>query len=117
MGPEVIATLIPIVALLIPIFAFYYDFKKEYVRRQERIKAIEKGLEPPPEPVKPPLTPADYLRRGILAIGIGVGFGIAGGILSILNTITGYIFYSIGAVIFFAGLSLVVFYIIKGREQ
>jgi len=117
MGPDVVGVFIPIVALLIPIFALYYGYKKEQAKRQERIKAIEKGVEIPPEPVRPPLSAIDYLRRGLLALAIGAGLGIGGFMMQLIDKDAGYVFYTCGIIVFFVGIALVVFYAIKRKSE
>jgi len=104
MGADVVGVFIPIVALLIPIFALYFGYKKEQVKRQERIKAIEKGVEIPPEPVRPPLGAMDYLRRGLLSLAIGAGLGIGGLMMQLIDEDAGYAFYASGIIVFFVGI-------------
>ncbi len=72
----VLIFLIPIVALLIPVFALYFNFKKEALKRQERMKAIEKGVELPPENLIPVVKKSwlDYLRTSIIFLSFGIGF-------------------------------------------
>lgn len=112
-----VALLIPIIsvtlALLIPIFAIYFSFKKEQVRRQERIKAMEMGKEIPEEPTEEPLKPLDYLRRGLLSLAVGVALWV-GGIFLVSND---FIVLA-GVVVFFVGIALLVYYRIgKIREE
>ncbi len=104
------AMLVPIVALLIPIFALYFWFKKEQAKTQVRMKAIEKGLEVPPEPVREPLKPLDYLRRGLICLGVGVGLGVGGGLFRVTDQEAGGIFIISGLVVFLIGVALVVYY-------
>lgn len=111
--------LIPIVALLIPIFAFYFGFKREQARRQERMLAIEKGVELPPEPVRPikqPLKPMDYLRRGLLALAVGIGLWVGqlftGGIAGV-----GSFLGIAGLIVSLVGVALLIYYAIQKRAE
>jgi len=113
----IVAVFIPIVALLIPIFALYFDYKKQLAKRQERIKAIEKGIEIPPEPSNLRLDATDYLRRGLIANAVGAGLGIGGFMMYLINKIAGYVFYTLGITVFFVGVALVVFYVVKRKSE
>jgi len=89
-GPETMVFIIPIVALLIPIFAIYFHYREEQERRKERMLAIEKGVDILPEPVPQSLKPLDYLRRGLIWLGIGIGLIIGGLFSRILRKIRKY---------------------------
>ncbi len=123
MGPEMIAVLIPIVALLIPIFALYFRFKRDQVRRQERMLAIEKGVELPPEqvaPVKTPLKPTDYLRRSLISIAVGIGLWVGGYYMRSLpeggQESFGF-FGMCGLIVFLVGVALLIYYAIQKRTE
>lgn len=123
MGPEMIAVLIPIVALLIPIFALYFRFKREQVRRKERMLAIEKGVELPPEPVAPakqPLKPMDYLRRGLISIAVGVGLVVGGYYMRGLpegGAESSGFFGMCGLIVFLVGVALLIYYAVQKRAE
>ena len=87
-APELLALLIPILSVILSLGALIVWIVVWYRRRvhevdclhQERMAAIEKGLELPPVPLpQPPRAPprSRYLLRGLiwLAIGIPVTFG------------------------------------------
>jgi hypothetical protein len=110
--------LIPIVALLIPIFAFYFAFKREQIRRKERMLAIEKGVELPPEPVAPvkqPLKPMDYLRRGLLALAVGIGLWVSAIFMPGIEE-GGWIGMG-GLIVFLVGVALLIYYAVQKRAE
>ncbi|MBA7632473.1 hypothetical protein ES703_40019 [subsurface metagenome] len=110
--------LIPIVALLIPIFAFYFAFKREQIRRKERMLAIEKGVELPPEPVAPvkqPLKPMDYLRRGLLALAVGIGLWVSAIFMPGIEE-GGWIGMG-GLIVFLVGVALIIFYAAQRKSE
>ncbi len=119
MEPEIMIFIVPIVALLIPIFGLYFHYKEEQQRRKERMIAIEKGVELPPEPVPQPPKPLDYLRKGLvfLAVGLGLMLGVW---LSSNKGVPGILlqFFTIGGfVLIFIGIALVIFYKIQSRSE
>lgn len=118
--------LVPIFGILFPIFIifiiFYFvfttDYKKEKLKREERIKAIEKGVELPPEPTPPPVTPLDYLRKGLVFLGIGLGLVIGGWILATKMGVPGIFFFAmVGFVMTFIGVALILYYKIQGKAK
>jgi len=118
MGPETLALLIPIVALLIPIFAIYFHHKEELERRKERMLAIEKGVELPPEPTPQPTTPLDYLRKGLICLGVGLALTLGGWTSAgkIGGPFTSY--FKIGGLILtFIGAALVIYYKIQDKVK
>lgn len=86
MGPEVLALLIPIFAIVmgvgIGMLGLWLDYRKKReifeLHHKERMAAIEKGMDLPPLP--PELfrdsrrrrEPADYLRRGLVWLLVGI---------------------------------------------
>lgn len=56
--------------------ALYLRYKKEQMRHQERMTALEKGAELPPmqvEPAAAPWSPRVYLLRGLIWLFCGIG--------------------------------------------
>ena len=118
--------LIPMVAILFPVFiifivfffVFTTDYKKERLRREERMKAIEAGVELPPEPVPQPATPLDYLRRGLICLGTGVGLAVGGSIFAYKMGDPGVYFFTMaGCVLTLIGVALVIFYKIQSKSE
>ena len=119
MGPETMVFIVPIVALLIPIFAIYFHYKEEQERRKERMLAIEKGVELPPEPVPTPPTPLDHLKKGLVTLGVGLGLVIGTWVFS--NTgvpgILLQLFRIGGSVLIFTGIGFIIFYKIQSKSE
>jgi hypothetical protein len=123
---DVISVFIPIIAILFPAiilfiifyFVFTTDYKKEKLKREERIKAIEAGVEVPPEPVAPPSTPLDHLRRGLICLGIGLGLLIGSWLAAgkIGGDVRSY-FQIGGFIVAFIGIALVIFYKIQSKSE
>jgi len=118
--------LIPIFGILFPIaiifivfyFVFTTDYKKEKLKREERMRAIEAGIELPPEPTPPPSTPLDYLRRGLICLGIGFGLVIGGSLFAYFEKDAGLLFFTMaGFVITFIGAALVLYYKIQDKAK
>ncbi len=118
-APAVISLLIPIIALLIPIFALYYSYKKEQAKRQERIKAIEKGVELPPEPVKvkQPLKTLGYLRRGLLSLAVGIGLWVGGTYIGGIDEEFAGLFSIAGIIVFLIGIALLIYYAVQKKAE
>lgn len=117
---EVVAVFIPIVALSIPIFAFYFRYKRECVRRQERMKAMELGVELPPEPVEPakqPLKAHDYLRRGLLSLAVGVGLWLGGTYIGGIEEEFAGLFSIAGLIVFLVGIALLIYYAVQKKTE
>ncbi len=121
-----IGLVIPLVAILFPIFVifivFYFvfstDYKKEKLKREERLKAIEAGVELPPEPVPQPATPLDYLRKGLIYLGIGLGLVIGGSFFAYKMRDEGIYFFTMaGFVLTFIGAALVAYYKIQSKSE
>jgi hypothetical protein len=90
---EVIAVMIPIVAIVMGIgigmLSLMLDYRKKRdmfaLHHKERLAAIEKGMEVPPLPPeffqngkrKHSGTPADQLRRGLVMLLVGVAISVA----------------------------------------
>ena len=119
---------IPIVAILMPVFVIfiimYFVFTTEYKKRklksQERMKAIEKGVELPPETVpKPPPTPLDHLKDGLLSLAVGLGILIGVGVFFNKGLLGIPIqFVTIGGfVVTFIGIAHIIFYKIQSKSQ
>ena len=88
----VIGVMIPIVAIVLGIgigmLALWLDYRKKReffeLHHKERMAAIEKGMEVPPLPAeffqdhrRRSRTPADYLRRGLVWLLVGIAITVA----------------------------------------
>jgi hypothetical protein len=123
---NVAGNIVPIIAILFPVFIifiiFYFvfttEYKKEKLKREERMKAIEAGVELPPEPTPPPLTPLDYLRKGLVFIGVGLGLVIGGSFFAYKMGDPGIYFFTLaGCVVTLIGAALVIFYKIQDKSE
>jgi Domain of unknown function (DUF6249) len=89
---EIIAVMIPIVAIVMGIgigmLSLFLDYRKKQdmfaLHHKERLAAIEKGMEVPPlppeffqDPRRRPRSQSDYLRRGLVMVLIGIAITIA----------------------------------------
>lgn len=118
MNPETVVFIVPVVGLLIPIFVFYFHYKEEQERRKERMLAIEKGVELPPEPAPKPVTPLDYLRKGLVFLGVGLGLVIGGSFFAYKMGEPGIHFFTMaGCVLTLIGAALVIFYKIQSKAE
>jgi uncharacterized protein DUF6249 len=121
MPVDAMAMLIPIIsvtaslgALIVWIVVWYRRRKHEIdCRHKERMAAIEKGLELPPDSVPPPapMPPRSrYLLRGLIWLGVGlaVTFGGRDWLQAPMGG-AGWIAVAIGA-------AYVIFYLVEGRR-
>jgi hypothetical protein len=121
-----VALLIPLAGIFFPIFIifiiFYFifttDYKKEKLKREERMKAIEKGVELPPEPTPRPLTPLDYLRKGMVALGVGIGLVIGGSLVAYSQKDEGLLFITMaGLIVSLVGVAYIIYYKILNKSK
>lgn len=114
----IIGVFIPIVAIvmtmLIPIFAFYFWYRVRVQKSKERMLAIEKGVELPPEPlpVAKPVTPLDSLRKGCVCLGVGVALIIFALVANVSEWFMGG-----GLIVTFVGVALVIWYRIATKKE
>ena len=120
---EVIAVMIPIVAIVMGIgvgmLSLLLDYRKKRdmfaMHHKERMAAIEKGMEVPPLPpeffqdMRRKRAPSDYLRRGLILLFLGV-------------TVTGALYttahdaYMWGLVLVALGAAQLLFYFLEARK-
>jgi Domain of unknown function (DUF6249) len=89
---EIIAVMIPIVAIVMGIgigmLTLFLDYRKKRemfaLHHKERLAAIEKGMDVPPlppeffqDPRRRPRSQSDYLRRGLIMLLIGIAITVA----------------------------------------
>jgi hypothetical protein len=75
-GDALLPIVFLIVACAVAFGAFYFRNRARAFRHAERMAAIEKGMELPPEPIQPTLGPKAYLLRGLIWLFVGMGISI-----------------------------------------
>ena len=79
MGPEFVITMMVLSAAAIIIWSLVLRYKRQQLRHQERMAAIEKGAELPAEPAErgpAPWSPRIYLLRGLVWLFTGIGLAV-----------------------------------------
>jgi hypothetical protein len=122
MNPAVVGVFVPIVAILagigIAIVAMLtvhrQRLQRTELRHRERLAAIEKGFELPPEP--PEVDPkagddARYLRHGLVLVAIGVT--VTAAMFQLPEKDVPYLFGLVPAAI---GIAYLVYYVIRTRH-
>ena len=83
------------------------------------MKAMELGVELPPEPVeavKQPLKAIDYLRRGLLCLAVGIGLWVGQIFTRGLEEVGGFIGVG-GIIIFLVGIALLIYYAVQKKTE
>ncbi len=110
MGPEIIAVMIPIVALICALTMIIF---LRYYENVERMAMIDKGLNPYQNKPKQRLNPSVTLRFALLSIGAGIGI-LFGNILTNTTGIAEEVaFFSM--ILIFGGMGLLASYIVELR--
>jgi hypothetical protein len=65
-----------VMSLGIVFWWIYWSYRKKQLQYHERQLMIEKGLTPPPVLQEQRLTPEGALRRGLVLLFLGAGFGV-----------------------------------------
>jgi Ca2+/Na+ antiporter len=118
MDAAIIGLFVPIIAIimtfLVPIMAFYFWYRVRAQKSKERMLAIEKGVELPPEPVPvaKPATPLDSLRKGCVSLGVGVALIIFALVANVSKWFMGG-----GLIVTFVGVALVIWYCIATKKE
>ena len=124
MDEEVVAVFIPIVAifmsLLIPIVYAVVDYRRRRdivdAHHQERMAAIERGMELPPLPdsfyqsIKPARR-SSYLLPGLIWLFVGIGIFVS------LGAVAGEEVRYFGLIPAGVGLAFLIYYFVEGRKQ
>jgi len=79
LGPEFVITMMVLSAAAIIIWSLVLRYKRQQLRHQERMAAIEKGAELPAEPAEKapaPWSPRAYLLRGLVWLFTGIGLSV-----------------------------------------
>lgn len=123
MSPEVLGVMIPIVAIVfgvgVAIVAILVGHRQRSMRMElrhkERLAAMDKGLELPPEVVDPSLDPANarprHLLRGLIWTFVGTALA------AMLYNLSGEDEAWIGGIPLSIGLGYLVFYFVEGRKE
>ena len=129
MEPEELALMIPIISIVLGIglafWAIYWEYQKKRLQYQERQLMIEKGMEPPPvllDEGKKKMTLEDCLRRGIIMLFLGIGFGIIYFMVSVsdgpLPWLFGpWLFGTASAIVGLLGAGYLTYYAIAKRRK
>jgi hypothetical protein len=123
MSPEIIGVSIPIVGIVfgvgVAIVAILVGHRQRAMRMElrhkERLAAMDKGLELPPEILDPSLDPANARPRHLLRGLIWTFLGIA--LSAMLYNLAGDEEAWIGAIPLSIGLGYLVFYFVEGRKE
>jgi len=120
-GINALALMIPILSIMLSLGAVIVWILMWHRRRvheiecrhKERMAAIEKGLELPPEPLAPPPTQmpprARYLLRGLVWLGVGIALSLA------LRDWFGFM-SGLGWIAVAVGAAYLIFYFAEGRK-
>lgn len=123
MSPDVIGVFIPIVAIvfgigvaIVSIITTHRQKAQRFeLRHKERLFAMERGLDLPPEPDDPSLDPRlmrpRHLLRGLIWTFLGIGIAM------MLWHVAGEDEAWIGAIPLSIGIGYLIFYAIEGRKE
>ncbi|HYG33601.1 MAG TPA: DUF6249 domain-containing protein [Clostridia bacterium] len=128
MGPQILALLIPIIAIILGILLAMMVIYLGYRRRKEvfalyhteRMAALEKGVELPPLPDallsedgRPffPYTPRRHLLRGLVWLFAGLGLGAA------LGPTAGWDVALFALIPIGIGMAHLIYYFVEGRKE
>jgi hypothetical protein len=110
--PIITVTLSMTVAIVFIITRYRRNVQELEQRHRERMAAIDKGLDLPPEQVSPPaVTPPRYLLRGL--VWLGVGLAIVFGARELLDSDAA----SLGWIPAAVGVAYLIFYMVEGRKE
>jgi hypothetical protein len=123
MNPEVLGVSIPLFGIVfgvaVAIVAILVGHRQRALRMElrhrERMAAMDKGLELPPEIVDPALDPANARPRHLLRGLIWTFLGIA--LIAMLYNLAGHDEAWIGGLPLAVGLGYLVFYFVEGRKE
>jgi hypothetical protein len=76
LGDALLPIVFLIVACAVTFGALHFRQKARAFRHAERMAALDKGMELPPEPIKPILGPMAHLLRGLIWLSVGIGISI-----------------------------------------
>jgi len=119
MGPDTFAILIPLSAIILGISAGIVGIMSRHrqllqrvdLRHKERLAAMEKGLELPPETADSDIRRPRYLLKGLVWTFIGVGVYFP------LQALAGQDESKLALVPLSVGLAYLVYYFVQGRRE
>lgn len=118
MTPDILGVMIPLSAIILGISAGIVGIVSKHrqqvqradLRHKERLAAMEKGLELPPE-VEDPVERPRYLLKGLVWSFIGIAVYFA------LNALAGSDESMLAGVPFAIGLAYLIYYFVQGRHE
>ncbi|MCU0975398.1 MAG: DUF6249 domain-containing protein [Steroidobacteraceae bacterium] len=119
MGPEIVAVLIPLAAIVLGISVAIVGIVSRHrqllqrtdLRHKERMAAIEKGLELPPDPPEMDIRRPRYLLKGLVWSFTGAAVYV------MLDSLAGAEEAKIGLIPVAVGLAYLVYYAVQGRKE
>lgn len=119
MGPDTFAILIPLSAIILGISAGIVGIVTRHrqllqradLRHKERLAAIEKGIELPPDPPETDLSKPRYLLKGLLYTGVGISLYFA------LRQVAGEDEALFAFIPFAVGIAYLIYYWARGRHE
>lgn len=119
MGPDTFAILIPLSAIILGISAGIVGIVSRHrqllqradLRHRERLAAMDKGLELPPEIVDVEASRPRFLLRGLVWTFVGVAGYFA------LNGLAGDEESTLAGIPFAVGLAYLIYYFVQGRKE
>jgi hypothetical protein len=119
MGPEIIAVLIPLSGIVLGITAAIVGIVSRHrqllqrtdLRHKERMAAIEKGIDLPPDPPEMDIRRPRFLLKGLVWSFTGAGVFIA------LDALAGADEAKLGVIPVAVGLAYLVYYAVQGRKE
>jgi hypothetical protein len=119
MNTETIAILIPLSAIILGIGAGIVGIVTRHrqllqradLRHKERLAAIEKGIELPPDPPEIDLTKPRYLLKGLIYSGVGLALYFA------LGAVAGEDVALFAFIPLAVGVACLIYYWVRGRHE
>lgn len=119
MGPEIVALIIPISAIVLGIGAAIVGIVSRHrqllqrtdLRHKERMAAIEKGIDLPPDPPEMDIRRPRFLLKGLVWSFTGAA------VYAALDALAGAEEAKLGLIPVAVGLAYLVYYAVQGRKE